>query len=157
MEYFLLRFLVLSQIIMCDELVWDEDHDIIVQHNFQNYVLAILSKEQNLSGEEVTDDDDDDEEEDKEDDDENEEEEEEEEETEEGEEETEEGEEEAEGEVQGGRTGMEKEELEGKYEKEKQSKTPEGEKSNNSTVETEMVKACTPIKLLVSERISFYN
>ncbi|NXD66827.1 RPGR regulator, partial [Eolophus roseicapillus] len=127
------------------------DHDIIVPHNFQNCVLAVLSKEQNLSGEEVTDDDDDnDEEEDKEDDDENEEEEEEEEETE-GEEETEEGEEEAEGEeVQGGGEGMEKEEeIEGKYKKEKHSKTPEGEKSNNSTVETEKVKAFTPINIYI--------
>ncbi|XP_061310400.1 sodium/potassium/calcium exchanger 1-like [Pezoporus flaviventris] len=125
----------------------DEDHDIIVQHNFQNYVLGILSKEQNLSGEEVTDDDDDNEEEDKEDDDENEEEEEEEEEI---EGETEEGEEEAE--VQGGRTGMEKEkEVEGKCEKEKHSKTPEGENSKNSTVETEKTEETTQKETIVQQ------
>uniref|UniRef100_A0A8B9IUE6 X-linked retinitis pigmentosa GTPase regulator n=1 Tax=Amazona collaria TaxID=241587 RepID=A0A8B9IUE6_9PSIT len=135
-------------------------HAMKLNHSDQTLKLSPLQKqkEQNLSGEEVTNDDDN-EEEDKEDDNDNEEEEEEEEETEEEEEETEEGEEEAEGKVvQEGQTGMEKEEeIEGKYEKEKHSKTPDGEKSNNSTVETEKVKAFTPVKLLVSERISFYN
>ncbi|NWZ60010.1 RPGR regulator, partial [Haliaeetus albicilla] len=88
-------------------------------------------KEQNLSGDEETDngDDDNDEEEDEE----------------------EETEEEAEGEAAGG-GGEEtenEEEIEEKSEKEKHSKTPEGEKSGNSTVETVEVKSFTPIKLLV--------
>ncbi|NXV31934.1 RPGR regulator, partial [Rissa tridactyla] len=84
-------------------------------------------KDQNLSGAEETDDDDDG------DDDEEETEEEEEEAEREGEEK-----EEAEGEeTGGGEGGTEKEEeIEEKYEKEKHSKTPEGEKSSNSTVET---------------------
>ncbi|NXH73870.1 RPGR regulator, partial [Hydrobates tethys] len=83
-------------------------------------------KEQNLSGDEETDDDDDEETE--------------EEEAEEKEAEGEEaaaGEEAAEGEeAGGGGEGTEKEEIEEKYENEKHSKTPEGEKSSNSTVET---------------------
>ncbi|KAM9020913.1 X-linked retinitis pigmentosa GTPase regulator [Ara ararauna] len=130
-------------------------HAMKLSHSDQSLKLSPLQKqkEQNLSGEEVTDDDDDDEEEDKEDDDENEEKEEEEEETEEGEEETEQGEEEAEGEVvQEGQTGMEKEEeIEGKYEKEKHSKTPEGEKSNNSTVETEKTEEATQKETIVQQ------
>ncbi|KAM9567875.1 X-linked retinitis pigmentosa GTPase regulator [Guaruba guarouba] len=129
-------------------------HAMKLSHSDQSLKLSPLQKqkEQNLSGEEVTDDDDD-EEEDKEDDDENEEEEEEEEETEEGEEETEQGEEAAEGEVvQEGQTGMEKEEeVEGKYEKEKHSKTPEGEKSNNSTVETEKTEEATQKETIVQQ------
>ncbi|KQK78580.1 hypothetical protein AAES_113623 [Amazona aestiva] len=112
--------------------------------------MCIRDREQNLSGEEVTNDDDN-EEEDKEDDNDNEEEEEEEEETEEEEEETEE--EEAEGKVvQEGQTGMEKEEeIEGKYEKEKHSKTPDGEKSNNSTVETEKIEETTQKETIVQQ------
>ncbi|NXL36799.1 RPGR regulator, partial [Glaucidium brasilianum] len=77
-------------------------------------------KEQNLSGDEETDDDGDDDDEEDDDDD----------------EETEEEGEEKE-EAGGGGEGPEKEEeIEGKYEKEKHSKTPEGEKSSNSTEET---------------------
>lgn len=105
-----------------------------MQHEFQNYVLAILSKEQNLSGDEETDNGDDDNEDE--------------------EEETE-----TEEEAEGGEEGTEKEEeIEEKSEKEKHSKTPEGEKSSNSnsTVETVEVKSFTPIKLLVSESTWFY-
>ncbi|NWS72969.1 RPGR regulator, partial [Crotophaga sulcirostris] len=93
-------------------------------------------KEQNLFGDEETDDNDDDDEE------EDEEEEETEEETEDEEEEKEEveGEEEVGGEEEagGGGEGTEKEqeEREEKYEKEKHSKTPEGQKSSNTAVET---------------------
>lgn len=102
-----------------------------MQREFQNDVLAILSKEQNLSGDEETDNGDDDNED---------------------EEETE-----TEEEAEGGGEGTEKEEeIEEKSEKEKHSKTPEGEKSSNSTVETVEVKSFTPIKLLVSESTWFY-
>ncbi|NWH24154.1 RPGR regulator, partial [Grus americana] len=102
------------------------DHDIIVQHESQNYVLAILSKEQNLFGDEETDDDDDDEEEEEETEDEAE------------EKEAAAGEAAAEADKAGeGGEGAEKqEEIEETYEKEKHSKTPEGEKSSNSTVKT---------------------
>ncbi|NXV46542.1 RPGR regulator, partial [Uria aalge] len=84
-------------------------------------------KDQNLSGDEETDGDDDGDDDDDDDD-----------EEEETEEEEEEEKEEAEGEeTGGGEGGTEKEEeIEEKYEKEKHSKTPEGEKSSNSTVET---------------------
>ncbi|NXC68239.1 RPGR regulator, partial [Anhinga anhinga] len=101
--------------------------------SFQNYVLAILSKEQNLSGDEETDYDDEEETEEEEE-----------------KEETEEEEAEEKEEAEGGEEETEKEEeIEEKYGKEKHSKTPEGEKSSNSTVETVEVKAVTPIKLLV--------
>ncbi|XP_017666365.1 PREDICTED: X-linked retinitis pigmentosa GTPase regulator [Lepidothrix coronata] len=113
----------------------DKDHDITVHPEFQNYVLAILSKEQNLSGDEEIDD---------------EEEEEEEEETEE-----EEKIEEAEGEEETGeesREGTEKEEeIEEKYAKEKPSKTPEGEKSSNSTMETGETEETTQKETIVQQ------
>nr|XP_009922108.1 PREDICTED: uncharacterized protein LOC104321212 [Haliaeetus albicilla] len=80
----------------------DEDHDIIVQHEFQNYVLAILSKEQNLSGDEETD-------------------------------------------------NENEEEIEEKSEKEKHSKTPEGEKSGNSTVETVETEETTQKETIIQQ------
>uniref|UniRef100_A0A663DRV9 X-linked retinitis pigmentosa GTPase regulator n=1 Tax=Aquila chrysaetos chrysaetos TaxID=223781 RepID=A0A663DRV9_AQUCH len=91
-------------------------------------------KEQNLSGDEDTDngDDDNDEEED---------------------EEEEETEEEAEGEAAGGGgEGTEKEEeIEEKSEKEKHSKTPEGEKSSNSTVETVETEETTQKETIIQQ------
>ncbi|XP_074716870.1 uncharacterized protein LOC141939996 [Strix uralensis] len=125
----------------------DEDHGIIVQHEFQNYVLAILSKEQNLSGDEETDDDGDDDGDDD-DDDEDDDDDDDEETEEEGEEKEEAGGEEA----GGGGEGTEKEEeIEEKCEKERHSKTAEGEKSSNSTVETVETEETTQKETIIQQ------
>nr|XP_021408700.1 histone H3.v1-like [Lonchura striata domestica] len=113
---------------------------IIVHPEFQNYVLAILSKEQNLFGDEEIDDDDDGD-----DDDEEEEEEEEAEEVEEVE-----GKEETEGDET--KEGTEKEEKEEKNEKEKDRKSPEGgTSSSSSTVETGETEETTQKETIIQQ------
>ncbi|XP_035757672.1 X-linked retinitis pigmentosa GTPase regulator isoform X2 [Egretta garzetta] len=89
-------------------------------------------KEQNLSGDEETDDDEEEEEE---------------------EDETEEEEKEEEGEeAGGGGEGTEKEEeAEGRYDKEKHSKTPEGEKTSDSTVETVETEETTQKETIIQQ------